>query len=467
MHVHGLSIFWLEPFAKPPGKAGRVPLLARLAVFCRTLHCLTSKQWHTDSVLKPVLVYFLLVAPIMAEDWTQFRGPDGQGHAGTTGLPTEWSETRNIRWKVPVPGLGWSSPVVQGEQIWLTTAVEKEGSLRAMCFERDSGAVLHEVEVFRKPDLGRIAAKNSHASPTPVIDGQRVFVHFGAHGTACLTADGRIAWKRELQYDHRHGPGGSPVVWKNLLIVTCDGPDQQYTIALDKQTGDVRWKADHQGQQAYSTPVVINVGGGEQLITSQGEAAIAYSPADGKEIWRCRHGGHSVVPRPVAAGGLVYFCTGYWTPSLLAVRADGAGDVTDSHVEFELRRGVPHTPSPLMASDRLYLVSDQGVLTCANAQDGREVWRQRLSGNFSASPTLADGKIYLVNESGTTSVVAPGDKYRLLATNHLDGRALASPAFVDGAIFLRSDTHLYRIEAAKDVRASATTSPSGTSTLRR
>jgi outer membrane protein assembly factor BamB len=413
----------------------------------------------TDFSLKTLWfsLALLIASPAAGQDWPQFRGPSGQGIAAVSGVPIVWSESENVRWKTSIAGVGWSSPVVSGAQIWLTTAVEDEGSLWAVCLDRESGEIQHDVEVFRKDDLGRIASKNSHASPTPVVDGKRVFVHFGAHGTACLTTGGQIVWTRQLEYDHRHGPGGSPIVWKDLLIVVCDGPDVQYTVALDKQTGQVRWKADHQGQQAYSTPIVIKVGDEEQLITSQGEAVIAYSPADGTELWRCRHAGHSVVPRPVAGNGLVYFCTGYWTPSLMAVRPDGTGDITDSLVAFTVRRGVPHNPSPLLIKDRLYMVSDQGVLTCVDAIEGSEVWRQRLSGSFSASPTWADGKIFLVNEDGTTFVVAPGDKFRLLAENHLDGRALASPAFVRGAIFLRTDTHLYRIEESRNIQAGATT----------
>jgi outer membrane protein assembly factor BamB len=321
--------------------------------------------------------------------------------------------------------------------------------------------------VFRKTDLGRIANKNSHASPTPVIDGQLVFVHFGSQGTACLTTDGQIVWKRELKYDQHHGPGGSPVVWNDLLIVSCDGHDVQYTIALDKHSGQVRWQADHPGMHAYSTPTVVNVNGREQLITSGGLALIAYAPEDGKELWRCRHGGHSVVPRPVTGNGLVYFCTGYWTPALFAVRLDGQGDVTESHVQFTLHRGVPHNPSPLVVKDRLYMVSDQGVLSCSDAVKGTEVWRQRLGGNFSTSPTLADDKIYLVNEAATTLVVATGDKYHLIAENHLDGRALASPAISDRSIILRTDTHLYRIEASREIQVRTITSRRDTGTFLR
>jgi outer membrane protein assembly factor BamB len=449
------------------------------ADLCRSGFSLTNGVNRDRVRLKPdlhhvrsIMLFCLALAALFAsnapaQEWPQFRGPGGQGHASTASPTLHWSESENIRWKTPIEGLGWSSPVIAGNQVWLTTAIESSGSLRAVCINRESGAIEHDVEVFRKNDLGRIAAKNSHASPTPVVDDHQVYVHFGAHGTAALARDGQIVWTRELEYDHRHGPGGSPVVWQDLLIVTCDGPDVQYTVALDKHTGQVRWRADHQGQQAYSTPLVIGSGAAAQLITSQGEALVAYRPQDGAELWRCRHGGHSVVPRPVAGNGLIYFCTGYWTPSLMAVRTGGSGDVTDSRVAFTLRRGVPHTPSPLLDKDRLYLVSDQGVLACVDAVHGTEVWQKRLGGSFSASPTLVDGKIFLTSESGATFIVANGDEFRLLAENHVDGRTLASPAFVDGAMFLRSDTHLYRIEEAKNLRASATRTPAGGATFRR
>lgn len=412
-------------------------------------------------LLASVVISCLAAAlPAAGDDWPQFRGPDGQGHAAARDLPTTWNETQNVRWKTPIAGLGWSSPVVVGEQIWLTTAIAEQGSLRAVCVDRNSGQVVHDVEVFRRDDLGRIASKNSHASPTPVVEGRNVFVHYGAHGSACLTTDGQVVWQTQLAYDHRHGPGGSPVVWKDLLIVACDGPDEQYLVALDQRTGRVRWRVDHQGEQAYSTPTLVDVAGTWQLITSRGNAAIAYAPATGQELWRCRYTGHSVVPRPVVAGGMVYCCTGYWNPSLLAIRLGGSGDVTDSHIAFSIRRGVPHNPSPLVADGRLYLVSDLGVLTCTSAGGGKEIWRERLSGNFSASPTAADGKIYLVAEDATTYVLSGGDHFDALATNHLDGQALASPAFVDGAIFFRTDSHLYRIEQTEPppavVRASAT-----------
>jgi outer membrane protein assembly factor BamB len=392
------------------------------------------------------------------ENWPQFRGPTGNGHAASRNFPTTWSENENIHWKAPVAGLGWSSPVVWSGQIWLTTAIESEGTLRAVCYDRDSGQLLHDIEVFKYGDLGRIASKNSHASPTPVIDGRNLFVHFGAHGTACLTLDGQIVWTVQLKYDHRHGPGSSPVVWNDLVIVPCDAPDKQFLVALDKRTGNERWRVEQAEEQAYSTPIVVRVGAQDQVIASRGNGVIAHDPRDGRELWRVSYQGHSVVPRPVVEGNMVYVCTGYWNPTLLGIKLGGSGDVTTSHVAFSAKRGVPHVPSPVVAGGRIYMTTDLGILTCLDAVSGKELWRERLSGNYAASPTLADGKIYLFSEEGNATVMAPGEGFQAVATNQLDGRILASPAFVDGAIYLRTDTHLYRIEGAKNVQAGATVS---------
>jgi outer membrane protein assembly factor BamB len=383
-----------------------------------------------------------------AADWPQFRGADGQGHSSETGLPLEWSESSNIAWKTPLAGLGWSSPAVVGNQVWLTTAHEPSRTLRAICLDRETGVVRHDVEVFRLAELPRIAAKNSHASATPLVEGDAVYVHFGSQGTACLTRDGRLVWRVVLDYDQHHGPGASPVVWRDLLIVPCDGFESQYTLALDKRDGQVRWKQQREGQMSYSTPLVINVRGADQLICDGGGAIVARNPANGDEIWRYRHDGHSVVPRPVFAGDVVYACSGYWTPRLYAIRADGQGDVTDSHLLWSGRRSVPLTPSPLIAGEELYMISDQGVFSCLSARGGQEYWRHRFAGAFSASPVLADGNIYLLSEEGTTYVVSATSQFQLLATNQLAGRALASPAVAGGSIFLRTDTHVYRIRAA-------------------
>lgn len=382
-------------------------------------------------------------------DWPQFRGPDGQGHAVGEGLPLTWSETENIAWKTPVEGLGWSSPVIQGDQIWLTTAVDDGHSLRAMCFDRGNGRLLHNVEVFHKDDPGPIHTKNSHASPTPLLEGDRIYVHFGAHGTSCLAADGRVLWRtNELEYNHRHGPAGSPVLYGDLLIVSCDGTDVQFVAALDKNTGQVRWKTDRHGPMAYSTPLLIQVGGDDQLISTGGDQVVAYEPSTGQEIWRCRYDGYSLVPRPVHAQGLVVVCSGFNTPSMYAIRPDGQGDVTESHVAWTIRSAVPHNPSPLVVGDELYFVSDRGIATCVDLKTGQEHWQERLGGNFSASPLHADGGIYFLDEDGRTTVVGPGRQFKPLAVNQVDGRALASLAIAGQAIYLRTDSHLYRIEAA-------------------
>lgn len=393
------------------------------------------------------LIVLLSFVPLAAhgEDWPQFRGPDGQGHSSEPRFPVSWSETERIAWRTAIPGLGWSSPVVKGPQVWLTTAIEETGTLKAVCLERDTGALLHDVVVFQAADLGRIAAENSHASPTAVLEDDRVYVHFGSHGTACLTTAGQIVWTQRLPYDQRHGPAGSPVLWGELLIVACDGIDVQYFAALDKHTGNIVWKRDRQGQQAYSTPLVVRAGASDQVISAGGNGVVAYAPWDGEELWRCRYDGHSVVPRPVVSDGLVYVCSGYWTPTLYGIRLDGHGDVSNTHVTGSWRRGVPLVPSPLVSGNRMYLISDQGVLTCLDLKQGQELWRERLGGNYSASPTLAGGHIYLVNEEGLTTVLRDSDAFQPVAQNRLPGGSLASPAFSERSIFLRTDHEVFCI----------------------
>jgi outer membrane protein assembly factor BamB len=384
---------------------------------------------------------------VFAEDWPEFRGSTGQGVSSERGLPLTWSETKNVRWKVAIPGKGWSSPAILGDRIWLTAATEDGKSLRAICIDRNSGAITQNLEVFRIKNLGPMSPKNSLASPTPVLEGDRVYLHFGAHGTACITQTGEIVWKTRLEYDNgQHGPGGSPVLYDNLLIVSCDGLEIQYVVALDKLTGKVKWKKLRQGYQAYTTPLVVKLPAGDQVISPGALRAIAYEPRTGKEIWNVRYGdGFSNVPRPVYGNGLVYICTGFQEPSMLAVRVDGRGDVTKSHVAWTLKRGVPLTPSPLLVGDELYMVNDGGIASCVDAKTGAELWRARISGNFSASPIYADGRIYFLSEEGLTVVIAPGKKFQALATNQLDGETLASMAVSGGSIFIRSRTHLYRL----------------------
>jgi outer membrane protein assembly factor BamB len=382
-----------------------------------------------------------------SQDWPEFRGPTGQGHSDERGLPLVWSETKNVRWKVAIPGRGWSSPAIQGDRIWLTTATEEGKSLRAISVDGNTGAILQNVEVFRVKSQGNLNSKNSQASPTPVLEDDRVYLHFGAYGTACITQSGEIVWKTRLDYDNgQHGPGGSPVIYDSLLIMSCDGQDVQYVVALDKLTGKVRWKKLREGYQAYTTPLVVRLPAGDQVISPGALRAVSYEPRTGKELWQVRYGdGFSNVPRPVYGAGMVFICTGFQQPSLLAVRMDGRGDVTKSHIAWTLKRGVSLTPSPLLIGDELYMVSDNGVASCIDAKTGSPYWQVRLGGNHSASPVYADGRIYFLSEEGESVVIAPGKEFKALAKNQLDGPTLASMAVSKGSIFVRSQTHLYRL----------------------
>jgi outer membrane protein assembly factor BamB len=398
-----------------------------------------------------LLVGVFLAATVAAagSDWPEFRGPGGQGHATGNGLPLEWSESRNVVWKTAVPGMGWSSPVVGGGRIWLTTASgDRDVSLRALAFDLATGREVVNVEVFRLRNLRPINPKNSRASPTPLLDGDRVYVHFGADGTAALTATGDIVWKAQFPYDSQHGAGGSPVVHEDLLIFSGDGYDTAFVVAVDKRTGKPRWKTERRQpfSQAYTTPLVIRAGERDQLVSVGAFRTTAYDPQSGKEIWRVSYGdGFSNVPRPVFAHGLVYIATGFHQPALMAVRPDGTGDVTRTHVAWTIQRGVPFTPSPLVVGGELYMVSDGGIASCLDAKTGDVRWQQRLGGNYSASPLYADGRIYFPGEDGVTTVIAPGATFRKLAANALDGALLASMAVAGDSFVIRSDKHLYRI----------------------
>lgn len=391
----------------------------------------------------------LASAAMAAAEWPQFRGPGGQGVSGERDLPLRWSETEGVRWKVPVPGLGWSSPVVAGGKVWLTASVgDRSASLRVLAFDAGTGERVVDTEVFRLPSAALLNAKNSLASPTPIVDGDRVYVHFGAQGTAALTTRGAVLWKTTLDYESQHGNGGSPVLYRDLLIVNCDGFDQAYVVALDVTTGKTRWRTARRRtwSQAYSTPLVVRSGERDLLVSVGAFRATAYNPLTGDEVWRVRYGdGFSNVPRPVAGHGLVFIATGFQQPSLMAVRMDGTGDVTDTHVAWETSRGAPLTPSPVLVGEEIYVVTDLGVASCLDARTGRVIWQQRLTGNFSASPVAADGRIYFQSEEGETTVVAAGPAFRKLAVNTLDGAMLASLAVSDGSLFVRTGTHLYRI----------------------
>ncbi len=395
------------------------------------------------------------------DSWPQFRGAEANGHAPPAKLPARWSETKNVRWKTPIDGLGWSSPVIDRGQIWLTTATDEAHSLRAICLDQESGEILHDVEVFHKDDPGGIHSKNSHASPTPLIDGEHVFVHFGAHGTACLDRAGKIIWKTEIPYYHHHGPSASPILVNRKLIIPCDGftrpgydeiqrnvETPQFVIALDAATGKTVWKTPREGNHSYCTPCAIEVNGKTQVVSPGGKRVTSYDPETGKPIWWCDYGdGYSVVPVPAYGNGLVYVCTGYDTPSLLAIRPDGTGDVTETHVEWRTKPGVPLNPAPLLVGEKLFLVSDGGVMSCLDAKTGKLDWKGRLGGNFSAAPILVGDLIYAVGENGVTHVIdATADHFERVASSKLDDYVLATPAVAGDALYLRTEKALYRIE---------------------
>jgi outer membrane protein assembly factor BamB len=395
---------------------------------------------------------------VRAEDsWTQFRGPNGSGVSRSAGLPTTWDEKTHVAWKTAVPGKGWSSPVVLGKQVWLTTAPPDGTTRSALCFDRDTGKLLHDVKVFDTPKpLYTFHAFNSHASPTPVIEPGRVYVHFGAAGTACLdTQTAKVLWKRtDFSCNHWRGPGSSPVLAGDKLMLTFDGYDKQYLVALNKGDGTTAWRKDRairyrsdngDLKKAYGTPAVFVVGGKAQLVSPSAGAVIAYDPETGNELWRVRHPGMNAATPPLLADGLVLVTTG--DPSrLLAVRPTGEGDVTATHVAWTCKSGVPNRPAPLVVGDLLYMVNNGGTVTCLEVKTGETVWSKRYTGNYTASPVFADGRLYLFDQDGKARVLRVGRAPQLEATNTLADGCMASPAVAGKALFVRTKTHLYRIE---------------------
>jgi len=408
-----------------------------------------------------ISLLFLPCAKLSAGDWPQFRGPDGQGHSTEVGLPVTWSETENVAWRVDLPGQGWSSPVVVDGRIYLTAAVPVDAeaeksdlSLRALCLDAQSGELLWNHEVFLEDAATApgIHQKNSHASPTPIVEADRLYVHFGHEGTACLDLDGNVLWRNtELRYPPVHGNGGSPTIWRDRLIFSCDGGAAPFVAALDKHDGSLIWKHERDVPAAktfsFCTPQIIEVAGREQVVIPGSNIVSGLDPETGEPIWFVRYEGYSVIPRPVYAHGLIFIGTGYDSPIVMAIRPDGSGDCTETHVAWKHEKAAPNTPSLLVVGNELYMVSDNGVASCLDAITGEQHWQKRLGGNFSASPLFADGRIYFQDEQGQATVIAPGTSFQQLAKNPIEGRTLASYAVADGAIFLRTDTSLYRLQA--------------------
>ena len=390
-----------------------------------------------------------------APDWPEFRGPTGQGISSATSVPLQWSASSNVVWKVEVPGEGWSSPVLSQGELYLTTAITPPGGgvqLRALSYMAETGKLRWDTEVFFEPGTGGgMHQKNSKASPTPLVSGDSVFVHFGHLGTACLDRAGKIRWRQsELKYSPVHGNGGSPILADGVLFFSCDGGSGPFAVALDPQTGAIRWRVGRESAAAkkfsFSTALYLTNGTRKEIISPGSGAVFSYDPATGREWWRVAYGnGYSVVPRPVFAHGLIFVGTGYDRASLLAIRPGGEGDLTESNIVWQTARSAPNTPSVVVAGDLIFFVSDGGIATCADARTGRVHWNERLEGDYSASPVWAEDRVYFFNEAGLCTVVRSAPKFEVLAKNDLGERLLASPAVTEGAWFIRTKNHLFRI----------------------
>lgn len=393
-------------------------------------------------------------------DWREFRGPDGSGLYTGPALPTDWGPDKNVVWTTPVPGHGWSSPILVGGKLILTTAVplsdsrNSDQSLRAVAFDFDTGKQLWDVELLRAPadQAAQKHKKNSHASPTPVSDGKVVVCHFGHLGTAAVDLAGKVLWtNRELSYRPMHGNGASPVIVDDLAVVACDGSEETFVAALELTTGKVRWRTDRKTDArmkfSFATPsVVTGPDGAKVLVSPASDYVMGYDPRTGTERWRCKYpqAGWSLICRPVLAHGLVYVSTGYMTPHLLALDPFRTGEVKPTF-DWKVKMYAPNTPTPLVVGDELYLVADMGFLSCVDAKTGQTHYTERLAGKaYSASPIAADGNIYLLSEDGVGQVVAAGKEFREISRSKLGEKTFATIVPAAGSLIVRTESKLYR-----------------------
>ncbi len=421
---------------------------------------------HARSLLASL---FLLPSIVIAADnWPEFRGPTGDGHTDATGLPVKFGDGDHAKWKTPIHGKAWSSPVIWGSQIWLTTANEEGTELSAVCVDKETGKIVRDDILFRVAAPQFCHKFNSYASPTPAIEDGRVYVTFGSPGTACLdTKTGQKLWERtDFVCNHYRGAGSSPIIWSDLLIMNFDGSDHQFIVALDKKTGKTVWETkrsvdyhdlDDKGavknegdyRKGFATSHVYLQGGQPILLSSGAKAHYAYDPRTGKEIWRRDElESHSAATRPVVGQGVVYIPAGFGKAGLLAIKLGGSGALPDDSVVWRLKKGAPNKPSVTLSGDLLFIVNDGGIATCLDAKTGDSIWSERLggSGNFSASPILADGKLYAGNEEGKFFVFEAGRQFKVLAENQFPDGFMASPAVSGKSLFLRTKTSLYRFD---------------------
>ena len=406
-----------------------------------------------------------LSGTLTAEDWPQFRGPSGQGIA-TGAVPLSWSETSHVKWQTEIHGRAWSSPIVVGRKVWMTTASPDGKTLGVVAVDRETGRIVHDATLFEVAAPQFAHSFNTYASPTPVADRGTIYVTFGSPGTAALDAEtGAVRWtRRDFECNHFRGAGSSPVVFRDRLIMHFDGSDHQFVVALDSKTGKTLWRtersidfkdlkadgtpeAEGDMRKAFATPQIIDVNGAPVVISTGSKATYGYDPLTGKELWRVEErNAHSGSTRPVVGHGLVFIPAGFPKGILVAIRPDGRGDATATHVAWRLERGVPNKPSLALVGDLLFMITDAGVASAVEAKTGDVVWTARIGGTFSASPLIAGTRVYFFSEDGKTTVIEAGRAFKVLAENQLGDGFMASPAAADGALYLRSRTRLYRID---------------------
>ena len=384
-----------------------------------------------------------------ARYWPRWRGPSGQGLVEGTGYPDTWSATTNVLWKTAVPGNGSSSPIVWGDRIFLTTSRSGGRRVSVLSFRRSNGELLWETDA-PEGRAGYVHRKNSPASATVTTDGERVYASFGSRGMLAVDFDGRIVWHRDLgRIDNYHGAAGSPLLYRDTVIIYQDQNGGAFVIALDTRTGETRWRTNRAASVGWGTPIAVTVGDHDELIVSSQRHVRSYDPATGDELWNCGGNLFEVIPTPVVGHGLIFCSSGRAGPTL-AIRPGGQGDVTDTHVAWKTTRGSPFVPSPLLYGDYLYLVNDMSsVITCLNAKTGETVWQQRLGRprreGISASPVVVDDTLFVTNDDGQTFVLKTGATFELLHINDIGARTLASPALVDGTWYIRTSQDLIAV----------------------
>jgi hypothetical protein len=381
--------------------------------------------------------------------WPRWRGPSGQGLVDGSGYPDTWSESENVLWKTGIPGTGNSSPIVWDDRIFLTTAYSGGQRLSLLAYRRSDGELLWESFA---PDgrSERVHQKNGHASATPTTDGERVYVSFGARGLMAFSMDGDLIWSQDVgQISNYHGTAGSPLVYRDRIIIFQDHAAGSFVAAFDSGTGEELWQTPRQASVGWGSPIAVHVEDHDEIIVHSQRRVQAYDPDSGLELWRCNGNTFEVIPTPVVGYGMLFCSSGRAGPTM-AIRPGGAGDVTDSHLVWSSPRGSPFVPSPILYGEQIYMVNDMAsIATSFNAQTGETMWQGRLGvarrEGFSASPVAVDGKVFFTNDNGETFVLRAGREFEVLYVNDIGERTLASPALVDGKWYFRTSQNLIAI----------------------